>query len=196
MDHHPGKSSGSFGSALETMDRFLETNDGNLLVQSLVSLEARTNISRRYLARAFLFILAGYFLFSNSVLDMLTHLLMFLYPSYRSYLLLQNVDRLSKEDLVDILKYWIFIGLFATVDFALGYLIPFVSVIKLIFIIQCVLPRRSPAVQLAHSHFVTPLYRHLEKNESIQQVNDYVASLASSLKANGGAIGGGNDHQD
>ncbi|KAH9406993.1 Receptor expression-enhancing protein 5 [Tyrophagus putrescentiae] len=172
------------------------TNDGNLLVQSLVSLEARTNISRRYLARAFLFILAGYFLFSNSVLDMLTHLLMFLYPSYRSYLLLQNVDRLSKEDLVDILKYWIFIGLFATVDFALGYLIPFVSVIKLIFIIQCVLPRRSPAVQLAHSHFVTPLYRHLEKNESIQQVNDYVASLASSLKANGGAIGGGNDHQD
>lgn len=105
MDH-PGKhsNSNSFGSALETMDRFLENNDGNLLVQSLVSLEGRTNISRRYLARAFLFILLGYFLFSNSVLDLLTHLLMFLYPSYRSYLLLQNVDRLSKEDLVDILK--------------------------------------------------------------------------------------------
>lgn len=106
MDH-PGKGhsgGSSFGSALETMDRFLETNDGNLLVQSLVSLEGRTNISRRYLARAFLFILLGYFLFSNSVLDLLTHLLMFLYPSYRSYLLLQNVERLSKDDLVDILK--------------------------------------------------------------------------------------------
>lgn len=90
-------------------------------------------------------------------------------------------------------RYWIFIGLFATVDFALGYLIPFSSVFKLIFIIQCVLPRRSPAVQLAHAHFVTPLYRHLEKNENIQQVNDYVASLASSLKSSSGSSA---DHLD
>lgn len=89
--------------AFETMDRFLE-NDSNLLVQSLVSLESKTNISRRYLARAFLAIITGYFLFSNAVFNMLTHLFMYLYPSYRSYLLLKNPD-LSKEDLIDILKY-------------------------------------------------------------------------------------------
>ena len=88
---------------LETMDRFLETNEGNLVVQSLISLESKTNISRRYLARAFLLILLGYFLFSNSVLDLVTHLLMFLYPAYRSYLRLKNPE-LSKEELVDDIK--------------------------------------------------------------------------------------------
>ena len=97
------KETSQFGSALETMDRFLENSESNLLVQSLVSLEGKTNISRKYLARGFLILLAGYFLFSNSVLDMVTHLLMYLYPSYRSYLLLKNPD-LSKEDLIDILK--------------------------------------------------------------------------------------------
>lgn len=91
-----------FGNALETLDRFLQ-NETNLVVQFLISLETMTNISRRYLARAFLTILFSYFMFSNFVLDLIAHLLLFLYPSYRTYLLLKRPE-LSKEDLTDLVK--------------------------------------------------------------------------------------------
>lgn len=91
-----------FGNVLETLDRFLQ-DESNLIVQFFISLEMMTNISRRYLARAFLTILFSYFIFSNFVLDTITHLLLFLYPSYRTYLLLK-IPHLCKTELVDIIK--------------------------------------------------------------------------------------------
>lgn len=92
----------TLGNVLGLMDSFLERED-NLIVQSLAALEERTNISRRYLARGFLFLLGGYFVFSHSFLDIATHLLMFLYPSYRTYLLLKH-SQPSVEDLMHLLK--------------------------------------------------------------------------------------------
>ena len=76
-----------------------------------------------------------------------------------------------------------FVGFYSTFDFGLGFLIPFGSVVKLVFIIQCVLPRKSPTVEFAIAHCVTPVFRFLESNENIRHVNEYVTNLATNLKS-------------
>src|SRR6218665_2037036 len=87
-----GLPNGSFGlnTVLDTMDRFLENNDGNHLVQLLVHLERKTNVSRNALARFLLFIVVCYFLFSIKVFDLAGNVLLYALPSYSSYILLQK----------------------------------------------------------------------------------------------------------
>lgn len=93
-----------FGNVLETMDRFLSQNEENLLVQLTILLEARTGVNRYYLARFLLGLGLAYFVLSSSLVTLLMHLLMFLYPSFRTYILLKSDQKLEKEELLYIVK--------------------------------------------------------------------------------------------
>ena len=166
-------------SIFSALDQFLK-NEDNLIVQWIVLLEGKSNIHRRYLARAISFIILAYFMFSNYVLDLVTHLLMYLYPSYRSYILLQNPN-LTKERLIDLLKYSIFIGFFNTFYITLNCIFPLSSLpcllLKLILTIECVLPQQSPLVDFTIKHIVTPLFQDFEENQNLQKMNKYLCKF-------------------
>nr|XP_027194725.1 uncharacterized protein LOC113789395 [Dermatophagoides pteronyssinus] len=161
-----------FNNVLETMDRFLETED-NLIVQALMTLEQRTNISKHFLARILLILSIGYLIFSYTFLDTLSRIIMFLYPSYRSYYKLKYNDNLQREDLIDLVKFWIFMSFFITVDLLFGSLIPLGFVIKGIILVQCVIPNNPTTIHFVYENIIKPSYAYLEDNDYIQQLNQY-----------------------
>ncbi|KAH7642900.1 receptor expression-enhancing protein 5 [Dermatophagoides farinae] len=167
-----------FNNVMETMDRFLDTED-NLIVQALMQLEQRTNISKRFLARILLILIIGYLIFSYTFLDTLSRIIMFLYPSYRSYYKLKYCSHLQREDLVDLVKFWIFMSFFITVDLLFGNLIPLGFFIKGLILVQCVIPHNPTAIHFVYENIIRPSYAYLEENDYIRQLNQYLQQQQS-----------------
>ena len=97
----------SFGmkSVLETIDNFLENNDGNHIVQLLTHIETRTNVSKKALARALLVIIVCYFLFSIQIFDIAANILLYFLPSYTTYVLLKKDHaEIDKNDLIHVCR--------------------------------------------------------------------------------------------
>ncbi|OTF83692.1 hypothetical protein BLA29_002258 [Euroglyphus maynei] len=97
---------------------------------------------------------------------------MFLYPSYRSYYKLKYSD-LQREDLIDLVKFWIFMSFFITVDMMFGNLIPLGFFIKGIILVQCVIPYNPTAIHFVYENIIKPSYAYLEENPYIRRLNQY-----------------------
>lgn len=76
-------------------------------------------------------------------------------------------------------RYWIFISLFSTFDMAIGFIVPFGSLMKFMLISQLALPQQSSLVDIFYDHICTPIYSAMDRNGTVQRVNAYIVGLSS-----------------
>ncbi|UXI17373.1 hypothetical protein NH340_JMT03316 [Sarcoptes scabiei] len=120
----------------------------------------------------------GYLLFSSTFLDFLIKIFLFLFPSYRTFQQLKNPN-IEKARLVEIVKLWVLISFYATIDLLIGNLIPLGFFLKGIILIQCVASQCPRTIDFIYNKIIDPTYTYLEQSDYFQYLNQFCSQLSN-----------------
>lgn len=164
-------------------DRFKAAlREENCVTNVLANLEAKTKVSREYLAYGIIGFLAFYLIVGWGN-DFICNLIGFVYPAYAS---VKAIETKTTEDDTKWLMYWCVYALFGILEYfsdLLLFWIPFYTLTKCILLLWLMVPGKNGGTYLVYNRVLRPfVLKHQNAiDNTVNKATDFAKNAAETL---------------